>query len=166
MSTTANEPQAATTATEPATTDANAVTDQPLGEGGKKALEAERTARQDLEKQIKKLTDGLAALSGDPKSADPIASLTARLEALEESDKAKSARLKVSALARENGITDPDDLLLLESATDDTSLNLLVKRLKPQPTTPKPDLTQGGSGGASPLNSDGLTEAIKQALNI
>jgi hypothetical protein len=69
-------------------------------------------------------------------------------------------------MARENGITDPDDLLLLQSATDDNSLNLLVKRLKPQPNTPKPDLSQGGSGSALPLNSDGLTEAIMHKLGI
>lgn len=168
MSTTASEQQPNPTAT---TTDPPAVAttteDQPLGEGGKKALEAERSARQALEKQIKTLTDGLAALSGEPKSTDPIASLTARLEALETSDRTKSAQLKVAELARDNGITDADDIKLMQSATDDESLNLLVKRLKPQAGTPKPDLTQGGSGGTNlALNSDGLTEAIKQALHI
>ena len=32
--------------------------------------------------------------------------------------------------------------------------------------TPKPDLTQGGQGGAPALNSDGLEEALRSKLGI
>lgn len=172
MSTTANE--AATTP--PADAPKDAKSDEPLGDAGKKALEAERTRAATAEKQLKEatasveamqaqlkaITDGLAALSGEPKSADPMAAVASRLDRLE----ATEARLKVADLARQHGITDADDIKLLESATDEASLSLLVKRLTPQSGTPKPDLTQGGSTSADALNGDPLLAALTDKLGI
>lgn len=44
--------------------------------------------------------------------------------------------------------------------------DVILADLAPANGAPKPDLSQGGSGGAIPLNSDGLEEALKSKLGI
>jgi len=126
--------------------------DEPLGEGGKKALESERKARQALEAQVKELTpmkDTLArltaALGGEKKGATPedaIADVTARFDKLQED-------LEVERLARTHGITDEKDIVLLRSTSADARSDLAA-RLKPStnPPNPKPDgsAARGASG--------------------
>lgn len=156
------------TSVEPAAKAAD--TDKPLGPNGEKALQAERDARKQLESQLTAITQRLNALAGATDGAkpdDPVAALNNRLSSLERN-------LQVASVARDNGITDPGDIRLLESATDDETLNLLVARLKataPQPDNsklpaPRPDLTQGGSGNSLALNGDGIEAALKAKLGI
>lgn len=124
--------------------------DEPLGEGGKKALATERAARQALEAEVKKLTPMketlerlTAALGGEKKGATPedaIADVTARFDKLQED-------LDVERLARTHGITDEKDIALLRSTSADARSDLAA-RLKPSTTTPKPDRSaaRGGAG--------------------
>lgn len=170
-----SEQQGATPAgTEPADTGSQ-TPDAPLGESGIKALQSEREARKQLEAELGQFRQGLAALAGgDAKSSDPLAALTARFDQMQTQLAESSRALQVAEVARENGISDPDDLRLLKSATDDATLSLLVSRLKAHtapntqpPPGPRPDLTQGGGGGEPiPLNGTGIESAVKQALGI
>ena len=126
--------------------------DELLGEGGKKALAAERKARQALEAQVKELApmkDTLArltaALGADHKGATPeaaIADITSRFDKLQDD-------LGVERLARLHGITDEKDIVLLRSTSADARSDLAA-RLKPgtNPPNPKPDKSaaRGASG--------------------
>lgn len=135
--------------------------DEPLGEGGKKAIEAEREARkvaQDEAKALKgefgALKDALAEAFGiKPKEGDDgNAVLTAVQKQLADMQH-EAAVLK---LANEHKITDATDLELLATAKDADALKKLAERLAPKeqdgdaksPRKPKPDRGQGGSGGS------------------
>ena len=147
--------------------------DEPLGDGGKKALEAERAARRELEQQMAQMREGLAKAFGgntDPKATpdDVIAGLSKQVSDLRH-------EALVERVARTNGITDDGDIDFLRSARDEDAMTRLAGRLAAQaveeakPGTPKPDLTQGGqaasSGGTPPaLNSDELTESLRRAV--
>ncbi len=81
--------------------------------------------------------------------------------------KAEALRWRIAA---KHGITDEDAETFLTGA-DEESLTRQAERLaavaQSTPTTPKPDLTQGGQGGSPPaLNSDGLEEALRSKLGI
>lgn len=152
--------------------------DEQLGDAGLRALQSERDARKALEAQVAQLRQGLASLAGtDDKSGDPLAALSARIDQMSSQLTAAEHSRKVGQVARENGITDPVDIQLLESATDEATLNLLVTRFKAhstpgeqvQPGPLRPDLTQGGGaqgGDVIPLNGGGIESALKQALGI
>ena len=106
---------------EPAKNDAKAET---LGEGGIKALQAERDARKALEAQVKelqgkakdadeakKVIDGLAALfAKDGDKPDPTADLAALVAELKrESDETKAAKVRdalAAKIATDAGVTD------------------------------------------------------------
>ena len=144
--------------------------DQPLGDGGKKALEAEREARKSLEQQLAQMREGLASVFGvkpDGKATaeELVSTLSQQVESLQRS-------ALVDRLARQNGITDDNDIDLLRSAKDEDAMTRLATRLAAQaaadaaPGTPKPDLTQGGTGSSPALNSDGLEEALRAKLGI
>lgn len=122
-----------------------------LGEGGKKALEAERTARKELESQLAQMREGLAQVFGEKPNGkataeELVGSLTAQVAALQHS-------ALVDRLALRNEITDDDDIDLLRSAKDEDAMTRLAARLGKnagggsQSNTPKPDRTQGGQGG-------------------
>jgi hypothetical protein len=77
----------------------------------------------------------------------------------------------VNKVARKHQITDDDDIEILTSAKDEQAMERLAARLAAKaadssPGTPKPDLTQGGSGAPPALNSSALEDALKAKLGI
>lgn len=172
-------PPAAQTTTEPpkaatAAPTAPKADDAPLGEPGKKALEAEREARKQAEADLANLRKdfdgfktelskafGIQPATGD--GADAVTQLQQQLNAMQH-------ETAVYRLAAQHEITDQDDLDLLKSATDEAAMTKLAERLAAKaaaPSAPKPDATQGGGSGTPPaLNSDGLEQALKSKLGI
>jgi hypothetical protein len=152
-------------ATEPTTGD------QPLGDGGKKALEAEREARKELERQLSQMRDGLAQVFGQ--KPDGKASTDDVLHRLTEQVGTMQHDNTVYRLASEHGITDKDDIDLLRSAKDEDAMARLATRLAAKagdggtaPGTPKPDLTQGAKG--QPVKggtAQQFADAFKDVLN-
>jgi hypothetical protein len=132
-----------------------------LGEGGKKALKAERDARAAAEKQAAELKARLDKIEA--------ANMSDLERAQKEAADAREAAAKATAealrfrVAAQHGISDEDAELFL-TGTDLETLNRQATRLKERtPTAPQPDLSQ--SAHAVPaLNSDGLTEALARAV--
>lgn len=93
---------------------------------------------------------------------------TAAKQFQEEAVKASSEALRWR-IAAKHGISDEDAETFL-TGVDEETLTRQAERLaslaKQTPATPKPDLSQGGSGGVPALNSDGLEEALKAKLGI
>lgn len=155
-----------------------AKTDEPLGEPGKKALEAERDARKKAEGDLAalrtdfdsfktELSKAFGIQSATDDGADALVQVQRQLNSIQHEN-------AVYRLAAQHEITDEGDLDLLKSATDEAAMTKLAERLASAkaastPGTPKPDATQGGgSGGSTPLalNSDGLEQALKSKLGI
>jgi hypothetical protein len=149
--------------------------EESLGEGGKKALEAERSARQQAETDLKALRsefDGFKsslseAFGVKPATGDGSDALKTMQEQLNQMQRDTS----VYRLAAQHSITDEEDLELLRSAKDEAAMTKLAGRLAAKadekPGIPKPDSTQGGGHGTPPaLNSDGLEQALKSKLGI
>lgn len=95
-----------------------------------------------------------------------------------ERDQAAAERARAEAdamrwrIAAAEGITDADAETFLTGADEET-LRHQAKRLRDLmgsavsgPATPKPDRTQGGTGDALALNSDGLEQALRAKLGI
>lgn len=130
--------------------------DEPLGEGGKKALEAERDARRNAETELATLrgefetfrTSLTEAFGVKPNGKDSSDTLSQVQEQLAQMKRDNS----VLALANEHKITDKDDLDLLRATSDDEARSKLAARLaskaedEKKPGTPKPDATQGAKG--------------------
>lgn len=156
-----------TQAAEPTSTETETQGDPAadLGEGGKKALDAERAARKAAEKAASDLQAKLDEIGRANESALD----KAQREAQEFREQAQQAALEAIRfrIAAETGITDNVDLIL--TAPDEDTMRrqaqLWVDRT-PTSAGPKPDLTQGGSGQAVALNSDGLEEALRTKLGI
>lgn len=149
--------------------------DGQLGEGGKKALEAEREARktaEDVAKATKTefdtlkaaLLEGLGIKPDDSdKSDDVLKTVQERLVAMER----ESAVLK---LANTHKITDEGDLKILASATDAEQMKALAERLAPvegeldakSRKQPKPDRTQGGGDGGGTGSTGGSVAAVME----
>lgn len=138
---------------------------QELGDGGKKAIQAERDARKAAEKanaelaaELKKFKDAqMSDLERAQKEASDNAAELARL-------RSENTRNKV---AIDKGV--PADLV--EFLTGDTEgdiaakADLLLARLN-TPGTPKPDPSQGAKGEAAALNGDPLLSTIKNKLGL
>lgn len=147
---------------------------EPLGDAGKKALEAEREARREAEKNLNALksefegfkTSLSEAFGVKPKPGEGGDALKTVQEQLAQMQRETT----VFRLAAQHQITDADDLDLLKSAKDETAMTKLAERLAAKadstPGTPKPDTTQGGKSGPPALNSDGLEQALKSKLGI
>jgi thioredoxin-like negative regulator of GroEL len=173
------QPSATPGAATPATVAAKAATpaetaptpaDEPLGDGGKKALEAEREARKELERQLGQIKEGLAQVFGKQEGKatadDVLANLSSQVE-----DMKRDAL--VYRLAATHKITEQDDIDLLRSAKDEDAMTRLAARLASQaedasrPGTPKPDLSQGTTGREHmALNGDPLEQSLRSALGI
>ncbi len=150
------------TSTKASTTDDPATTDDQLGEGGKKALQAERDARKALEDQVKALTttqgsnqalmDGLREALGVKSGKTTEAELLTTLQ--EQMADMQRATL-VGQVARANKITDPDQLAKIEAAPNEASMKVIAELLADRntaaaastPGTPRPDASQGGTAG-------------------
>ena len=160
-----SEPTTEPTTTEPAEATQGDPVDAPLGEGGKKALDAERQRAKDLEKALTAATTKLTEIE----RANETALEKAQREAQELREAATTATLEALRfrIAAESGITDNVDLIL--TAPDEETMRrqaqLWVERT-PTAAGPKPDLTQGGSGQSLALNSDGLEDALRSKLGI
>jgi colicin import membrane protein len=135
--------------------------DETLGEGGKKALKAEREARTAAEKQAAELKAKL-----DKIEAANMSDLErAQKEAADA--KAEAAKASVDVLrfrvAAQHGISEEDAELFL-TGTDAETLTKQATRLKDRtPTTPRPDPSQGAQN-AHALNGDALTDALSRAV--
>lgn len=117
-----------------------------LGEGGKKALSAEREARKAAEKTAAELKAKLdeieqANLSDLEKAQQAAKAATDRLAEIE----ATSLRQKV---AIEKGVPAKWVDRLRGSTEEELSADadLILADVQPSPTTPKPDLSQGSQG--------------------
>lgn len=121
--------------------------DEPLGDGGKKALQAERDARKALETEMADLKKSIAEAFGVKPSADKDADVLATVQKQLAEIRSESAVLR---LANEHQITDKDDLALLGATQDPDAQAKLAARLAAKkddgPGTPKPDLSQGPKG--------------------
>lgn len=146
MSDTDNTQVEAQAPAEPVETEATEQTPDALGEPGKKALTAEREARKQAERQAAEYAARLKEIED--------ANLSELEKAQREAAEAREtlARIQRDAdrnrVALEKGV--PSDLI--EFITGDTAeemaakADLLVNRLGSNPSTPKPDRTQGASG--------------------
>lgn len=151
---------------------------EPLGEGGKAAIEAEREARKAAEAQFKTLKgefDGFKASLSKAFGVDPATDDNAdTLKTVQEQLSAIQHESAVLRLANEHKITDKDDLEILGSAKDAEAMQKLAARLAAKADEdantnspgPRADLTQGGKGEPAALNSNALEDALKAKLGI
>lgn len=155
---TTTEPTATTTEAEPTTTT------QELGDGGIKALQAERDARKAAEKTAAEYAAKLKAFE-DAKLSDLEKAQNAANESAAELSKLRSENIR-NTVALSKGV--PADLV--EFLTGDTEeavaakADLLLARLN-APTSPRPDPSQGPKGDPA-LGSDPLLDALKNKLGI
>ncbi|MFI2563016.1 DUF4355 domain-containing protein [Paenarthrobacter sp. NPDC018779] len=154
----------ATTTEATATTEAEPTTTQELGDGGIKALQAERDARKAAEKANADLAAKLKAFE-DAKLSDLEKAQNAANESAAELAKLRSENIR-NTVALSKGV--PADLV--EFLTGDTEeavaakADLLLARLN-APTSPRPDPSQGPKGDPA-LGSDPLLDALKNKLGI
>lgn len=143
MSEIASTEATATEAT--ATTEAVAV-DTPLGEGGIKALTAEREARKAAEAKVATF-EAERAEAAKANLSEVERAQAEKAETAKERDDAK-AELSRYKVAAKHGITDEDDLELLAAAPDEATMERLAARMASTGAakTPKPDLSQGAKG--------------------
>jgi len=135
-----------------------------LGDGGKKALDAERRRANALDKQLK-------AILAERENAE-----TAKLSELEQAKRAAAdAATRLAEYERttlrqkvalEKGL--PASLVSRLQGDDEESLSTdadALLALLNVPTTPKPDPSQGAKA-ALPLNGDALEQALRNKLGI
>lgn len=134
--------------------------DEPLGEGGKKALEAERQAAKaakakaaELEAKLKEYED--RDKSEEQKQAERLEQLQHDAEASRwkatQYEVAASKGIPLKLATRLRGET-PEEM-----AKDAEELSALIGAADHKPPAPKPDKSQGMGGGPKPAN---LAEAI------
>ena len=136
-----------------------------LGDGGKKALEAERKRANALDKQLKAFqaerdaaeAEKLTELERAQKAAKEASERLAEYEKTTMRQKvALDTGLPAALVARLQG--DDEESLI----ADAESLMALLNT----PTTPKPDPSQGAKGEAHALNGDPLLSTIKNKLGL
>lgn len=147
--------------------------DEPLGEGGKKALESEREARKQAEKTAEALRgefdgfktallEGLGLKDKDAAEGDALSAVQKQLADMQH----ESAVLK---LANQHKITDEADLELLGTAKDPEAMKRLAERLAPsgdgtdQKRKPKADPTQGPKAEDTPSDPGPGMARLRQA---
>lgn len=131
-------------------------TDEPLGEGGKKALEAERQARKELEQRLKnleplqQLADAIRGGKHVPEDEkteiERLSEQIRQLEANAESERLGRLRLEV---ATEKGLTPAQAARLQGSSREEFAADadaLLALFPTEGPRRPAPDPTQGARG--------------------
>lgn len=145
--------------------------DAPLGEGSKRALDAERQARRaaeaanrDLQARIDEIERAkLSDLERAQKEAQEAREVAAKAAA-------DAARWRIAA---SHGINDADAETFLTGSDEVTLAKQAARLVELRATStapavaPRPDLTQGGSGSETlPLNGDGLEAALRAKLGI
>ncbi len=145
--------------------------DEPLGPAGKRALQAEREARQALEKKYAPLEKLAAALAGDTSDGkNEVEKLNERFADLEKQlSEERHGRLR-EKVAREHQL--PDDLAEVLKGDTEEELKAHAEVLKKYvPATkqetksrPKPDRSQGGgdANGHVSARQQGLDQAKKR----
>ena len=122
----------------------------PLGQPGIKALQAERQAREALERELKPLKDQMDALKGI--FGDKRVEGTDIVSALQQQVAQMQRDSLVDRVARRHGITDDADVEFLHNATDEAAMTRLAERLKvpaaTPPRTPAPDPAQANHAPA------------------
>lgn len=146
------------TTTEPQEQTQGDPADAPLGEGGKKALEAEREARKAAERERDEFRRKVEEAERANESVIEKAQREAR-EAQEAAAKAPVLAFREAAV-KFGGIS-PDDAELFLTASDVETLQKQAARLMERtantsPGVPKPDLSQGGKGEAKSDPGPGL----------
>ena len=96
----------------------------PLGEPGIKALQAERQAREALERELKPLKDQMDALKGI--FGDKRVEGTDIVSALQQQVAQMQRDSLVDRVARRHGITDDADVEFLHNATDEAAMTRLA----------------------------------------
>lgn len=138
---------------------------EPLGQPGLKALQAEREARERLENELKSLKplkeqmDALRGVFGD-RAADPGKDIVTTLQ---EQVAAMQRDTLVERVARSHSIVDDGDVDLLRNAKDEATMLRLAERLKASnagPTSPAPDPSQG----SAPISEAAAADAAYQAF--
>jgi hypothetical protein len=164
-----SEPTSTAPATDAPETTATQGEPADLGDGGKKALDAERKRAATAEREAKALRAKLdqieqANLSELEKAQRAAAESAKTLADFQRANLRQKVALDKGVPAkwvdRLRGETEEElaadaDEILADLVKDDRSSN-----------TPKPDLTQGGRGGTPALNSDGLEDALRSKLGI
>lgn len=156
-----------TTDEQPAETEAQTQgdpADEPLGEGGKKALQAERERAKAAEQQAAEFKRRLDEIEA--------ANLSDLEKAQKQAQEAQQAAAKATAealrfrVAAKHGISDEDADLFLTGTDAETLEKQAARLVERTPKGPKPDPTQGGSG-STPKGStaDQFAAAISDALN-
>lgn len=138
--------------------------DAPLGEGGEKALKAEREARKAAERE----RDEFKRQVEETSRANETAIEKAQREAKEAQEAAAKAPIQAfrEAAVKFGGIS-PEDAELYLTASDLETLEKQAAGLMARtPTAPKPDPSQGGRGSAPKgSTADQFAAAIESAFN-
>lgn len=160
-----SEQESTTEATEQGATPNDVAEQQQLGEGGKKALSAEREARKAAEESAKALQAQLDEIKAAQMS--DLEKAQAQAKSYEEAAAKATAEALRWRVAAKHGISDEDAETFL-TGSDEESLTRQAERLAslstPAPTTPKPDLSQAGKGNPPALNSDDLEQSLRAAV--
>ena len=129
-----------------------------LGEAGKKALHAERQRANAAERALKDAQALVETRDGE------IANLTEAAEKFKQ-EAAESLVSEVRAAVIEIGGIDATDAELFLTGTTSELVRGQAKRILekagPNPSAPRPDPTQGGSGNPLPLNGDPIEDAVR-----
>lgn len=139
--------------------------DEPLGEPGKKALEAERAAAKEARRQVAELEARVKAYETE-KMSDLEKAQTLAAEAAKRAEAAE-ARATRAEIATEYGITKADAELFL-TGTDTETLTRQAKALAERaatPSTPKPDLTQGRGSTVKASTESQFEEFFKSSFS-
>ncbi|WP_330473820.1 hypothetical protein [Terrabacter sp. C0L_2] len=139
--------------------------DEPLGQPGLKALQAERDRVTALEnelkgfKPLKEQMDALRGIFGD-KAADPGKDIVTTLQ-----DQVAEMRhdTLVERVARSHGISDDKDVAVLRAIKDESLMQQLAERLKASNNTP-PTPAHDPSQGSAPISEAAAADAAYQAF--
>lgn len=135
----------------------------PLGEGGKKALDAERTARKAAETAAAELQKQLDALNAE-KMTDLERAQTAAKVAEEAAAKATTEAMRLRVAAK-HGISDEDADLFLVGTDVETLERQAARLVERTPNGPKPDPSQGAKGtGSKGTTADSFAEFFRNNL--
>lgn len=144
---------------------------EPLGDQGKKALDAERRARRAAEKERETLAAQIKELQDrDKTEVQRAADRAAELERINAEAASEVARLRVALRYQ----IAEEDMDLLGAGTEE-QIEARAKRVAElrgaqtptvPPRTPVESLRPGATPPALPLNGDGLEDAVKATLGI
>lgn len=150
------------------TTETPSDSDQPLGDAGKKALDAERKRANAAERDKKSLQQRLDELEAEKLSKEERAEKE-RDQALKEAAEARAEALRYR-IATKFHISDEDADLFL-NGTDEETLTRQAQRLAERETEKQPTAglyvpAEGHQPSPPGLNSDGLQAALEKKVGI